>query len=46
MTEKIGFPKELQNGKIENVAGSAWLSLFIYDTGKRKLMSTSPVAPA
>jgi hypothetical protein len=37
--ELIRIPKEVQNDKIENVAGSLWFSLFMDDTGKRKLSS-------
>jgi hypothetical protein len=35
-------PKKAQHGKIENVAGSVWLSLFMDGTAKCKLPSTPP----
>jgi hypothetical protein len=38
--EKNCIPKESQDGKIENVADSLWLSLFKDGTGKCKLPST------
>jgi hypothetical protein len=34
--------KKAQHGKIENVAGSVWLCLFMDGTGKCKLPSTPP----
>jgi hypothetical protein len=37
---EIRMHKESQHGKIENVAGSVWLSLFMDGTVKCKLMST------
>jgi hypothetical protein len=36
---KNGIPKNAKNEKNENMAGSVWLSLFIDDTGMRKLLS-------
>jgi hypothetical protein len=40
--EKNEIPKERQNDKIENIAGSVWLSLFMYGNDKLKLLSTHP----
>jgi hypothetical protein len=37
--EKMEFQKNAQNDKIENVAGSVWLSLFMDSTGKCTLPS-------
>jgi hypothetical protein len=39
---KLKSLKNAQNGKIENVAGSVWLCLFMSGTGKCKLKSTLP----
>jgi hypothetical protein len=38
--EKLETSKKAQHGKIENVAGSVWLNLFMDRNGKCKLPST------
>jgi hypothetical protein len=41
--EKHIIPKNAQNDKTENVAGSVRMSLFMDGTGKCKLPSTHPI---
>ena len=42
--KKIEPLKKTQRNKIENIAGSVWLSLFMDGIGRYKLPST-PLAP-